>query len=135
MASSLSNENTDVQTEQKVVSSDKTGMGKKYVTRTCTISSAGATSDITLYTVPAGRTFYLTSIITAGDDNNFVDFNDSAGNVASGTVPVAIMFANNYQGVQYSFSPGIRFETGLTVDSTKHTLGKFYRMIIQGYLV
>lgn len=135
MASSLSNTNVNNITNLELVNADKTGKERIYVTRTATISSAGATSDITVYTVSEGRTFYLTRIITAGDDNLFMDVQDSAGNTASGPVITAFLFANNYQGVEYNYSPGVRFSKGITVDSTKHTLAKFYRMIIMGYLV
>lgn len=94
-------------------------------------------TDYTLYTVPDGRTFVVTKVMTGKSDAAAQDivFYDSAGNVASDSR--AYFFCPDWSKYisTYTYSPGLVFSKGITIDSTNQTATHNYFFDIQGYLV
>lgn len=110
---------------------------KAYVCTGGAIDVVAPLEDTTLYTVPEGKTFYLTKVLhnTTGTAVD-VPFYDSAGNVASGAAIVTLIpCLSTAHVVETKFDVPVAFQIGVTLDSGDMFDGVDINYMIHGYLV
>lgn len=109
---------------------------KVYVVKFFELAVDAAPSDTTLYTVPTGRTFFLTGYYAQKTDAGGTNpVYDSAGNSASGSAKITIVesiYATQLAN-HVTFDPPIVFRKGITLKGTEMTASKTLVIQLEGY--
>lgn len=100
------------------------------------ISVDAAPSDTTLYTVTAGKIFYVTSMSWGKQDaGSSIGVYDSAGDSATGTAPLSAMQGLRDTPFTVNYHSPVPYKTGFTVKGTELSASKAVHYTIQGYEV
>lgn len=114
---------------------DKTG--QSYVLETLTVTTDADPGNTTIYTVPSGKTFWLTRIrARVADGAKSMQAKDKAGDDASGDVAVVVFAGHRTYGFEDNhYSEPVPFKNGITFGGNQFTASKAHDFMLEGILV
>lgn len=142
MASTLSYENEErVGASSFRTDAELDPSGRIYISVSCKLTSdAAAPTDVTLYTVPDGKKFVVTHVMSGKGQDTTQDMvlYDDAGDTAVAAHSKVYFLCPDWKKTlgSWTYSPGIIFERGITIDAANQTAGGHtYYYDFQGYLI